>query len=318
MRGSRAAAGALALLAALAQSGAAAAFCRTRTCEFRLDRDCPKDPISGCSGSGAFVYWKSSCVPYAVQRDGSPDEGISALQVADLLDQGFRSWSQLACSGGGTPELATSRQGLIACDAVEFDCKAGADNSNLVLFRDDFQDGESALAPSVIALTTVTANLVSGEIFDADMEINSRDEDFVIDASGAPGARRDLRGVINHELGHLLGLSHSRVRGALMQSLYEGLTTPSADDAAGICAAFDTGPSDPACSVEPLASDAACLGSDGTCTRIGSTPTQEESASGCACTEAGSQPAGPFAWAWALGLGLWLARRKSQPRQRVL
>jgi hypothetical protein len=313
MRVGSAAAGALALLA---QSGTAGAFCRTRTCEFRLDQDCPTDPVTGCSESGAFVFWNSGCVPYAVQRDGSRDEGISAQQVAGLLDQGFRSWSQLACPGGGTPILATSRQGLIACDAVEFDCKAGSQNSNLVLFRDDFQDGDSALVPGVIALTTVTANLVSGEIFDADMEINSRDEDFVLGAPGGSGARRDLRGVINHELGHLLGLSHSRVRGALMQALYEGLTTPSADDAAGICAALETGTSDPACSVEPLASDAACLGSDATCTRIGTSA--QDPAGGCACREAGSQPAGPFAWAWVLCLGLGLARRTSQPRQTVL
>jgi len=255
-------------------------------------------------------------VPYAVQRDGSLAQGISGLQVAALLDQGFRSWSQLACPGGGTPVLATSRQGLIACDAVEFDCKAGSENSNLVMFRDDFQNGDSALMPGVIALTTVTANLVSGEIFDADMEINSRDEDFALDAAGASGGRRDLRGVINHELGHLLGLSHSRVRGALMQALYEGLTIPSTDDAAGICAALDSGSSDPACSVEPLASDSACLGSDATCSRIGEAA--QEEAGGCACREARSQPAGPCAWPWALGLGLWVVRRKSQPRQRVL
>jgi hypothetical protein len=308
--------GASACLLGLAVAGDAAAFCRTRTCEFRSDADCPIDPRSGCSQSGAFVYWKSGCVPYAVQRDGSRAEGISALAVAGLLDQGFRSWSDLACPGGGTPELATSRQGLIACDAVEFDCQAGSENSNLVVFRDDFASGDSALLPGVIALTTVTANLVSGEIFDADIEINSRDEDFALDASRASGGRRDLRGVINHELGHLLGLSHSSVRGALMQALYEGIGTPSADDAAGICAALDAGPRDPACSVEPLDSDAACLGSDSNCTRIGDAP--EDSTGSCACRQARSQPAGPVAWGWVFGLGLWLVRRKSQSQQRVL
>jgi MYXO-CTERM domain-containing protein len=295
----------------------AAAFCRTRTCEFRSDMPCPVDARTGCSQSGAYVYWKSGCISYAVQRDGSPKEQISAQQVADLLDEGFGVWSDVSCPQGGTPELATARQGLIACDQVEFNCMARDQNSNLVMSRDRFVSAGSALQPGVIALTTVTANLVNGEIFDADIEINSRDEDFYIDTRDASGESRNLRGVINHELGHLLGLSHSKVSGALMRALYEGTTAPSTDDSAGICEALDSGGSDPACSVEALDSAAQCLGSDSNCTTIaGDAP--PESSGGCSCREARSQPSGPAAWAWAAGLGLWVLRRKSQARQSVL
>ncbi|MEO8180621.1 MAG: matrixin family metalloprotease [Deltaproteobacteria bacterium] len=295
----------------------AAAFCRTRTCEFRSDVACPRDALTGCYGSGEFVYWKSGCVPYAVQRDGSADEGITALQLADLIDQGFAAWSDLACPGGNTPLLSTSRQGLIACHEVEFNCMAGSQNSNLVMFQDDFVNTDFGLRFGVIALTTVTANLRTGEIFDADMEINSRDEDFSLDASGPGNDRRDLRGVINHELGHLLGLSHSNEGGALMRALYQGTVRPASDDAAGMCAALATGANDPACTVELLDSGAVCLGPDSNCTRIGA-DAPEDPAGGCACRTASAQPAGPAAWAWALGLALWALRRKSQSRQRVL
>jgi hypothetical protein len=259
------------------------------------------------------VYWKSGCISYAVQRDGSRAENISAARVAELLDEGFQAWSLARCPEGGTPELSSARQGLIACDQVEFNCMAGAQNSNLVMFRDRFVSTGSALQNGVIALTTVTANLVNGEIFDADIEINSRDEDFYIDTPDASGTARDLRGVINHELGHLLGLSHSKVRGSLMQALYEGITEPSADDSAGICEALDPGTSDPACSAEPLDSDAQCLGSDSDCTSIGG-DTPSEASGGCSFRRAPSQPTGPAAWGWAFGLGLWVLRRKSQPR----
>src|SRR5688500_12502971 len=68
-------------------SGDAQAFCRTRTCEFaQLDVPCAFDEATGCSKDGAFVFWSSGCFPYAVQRDGSAAEGISALEVAALVD----------------------------------------------------------------------------------------------------------------------------------------------------------------------------------------------------------------------------------------
>jgi hypothetical protein len=306
----------LAAAFSLASAREAGAYCRTRTCEFRSPSECPIDTRTGCSQEGEFVYWKSGCISYAVQRDGSRKERISAQQVADLLDEGFGVWSGVRCPQGGTPQLSSARQGLIACDQVEFSCMAGDQNSNLVMFRDRI-GSDSALQAGVIALTTVTANLVNGEIFDADIEINSQDEDFYIDAPAVVGDSRNLRGVINHELGHLLGLSHSKVTGALMRSLYEGTTEPSSDDSAGICQALESGGSDPACSAEPLASDAQCLGSDSNCSTIGGdSPT--ESDGGCSCREARSQPIGPVAWGWALGLGLWVLRRKSQARQSVL
>ena len=309
--------GLLAAAFSLFSARQAAAFCRTRTCEFRSPTECPIDARTGCSEAGEYVYWKSGCISYAVQRDGSPVQKISAEQVADLLDEGFGVWSDVSCPQGGTPELSSARQGLIECSQVEFNCMAGDQNSNLVMFRDRFDSRDSALQAGVIALTTVTANLVNGEIFDADIEINSRDEDFYIDTRDASRDARNLRGVINHELGHLLGLSHSKVGGALMRALYEGTTQPSSDDTAGLCEAFDSGGSDPACSVEPLESDAQCLGADSNCTSVASdTPT--DSSGGCSCREARSLPTGPAAWGWALGFGLWSLRRKSQPRRSVL
>jgi len=215
------------------------------------------------------------------------------------------------CPGGGTPPIAWASQDLVACDAVEYDCEAGSANSNIVMFRDDFVDEPEGLRFGVIALTTLTANRRTGEIFDADIEINSRDETFTHggSSSGDPSAARDLRGVVHHELGHLLGLSHSRVPGALMRAAYEATTAPSADDIAAICQAWGSDPKDPQCATEPPPDGGVCLGADVSCT----TQTQAPAQDGCSCYLAVRQ--GPPTGAWGgvailiLGASLLRSRR---------
>lgn len=301
------------------------AYCRTRTCEFRADVDCEEDPQSGCATVGAFVYWRNSCIPFAVQRDGSEDEDISAAELELLVANGLDGWSNVSCSGGGTPALSFGSQGPIACGDVEYNCNVREDNSNIVVFRDQFRTSGAGLREGVIALTTLTANLVTGELFDADIEINSLHEDFVVDGTGnsgvAPNDARDLRGVVNHELGHLLGLSHSRELGALMRAAYEGTFEPGSDDAAGMCAALGAAGGDPACSVATLPESTACLGPDTMCSSQSSAPIDAE---GCGCGLVGARRGGVgggFGVA-LLALGAALrraavprARRRARPRQ---
>ena len=301
-RGARVLGALLVTAAALGAARPAAAFCRTRTCEFRNDIDCENDLETGCSTVGQFVYWGDNCISYAVQRDGSVQEDISADELDALVDQGFRTWSDVSCGEGRTPPLSVGSQGPIDCDQVEYDCNVPESNSNIVMFRDDFDSSTAGLRFGVIALTTLTANLISGELFDADIEINSRDEDFEIANEGGTGINpdepRDLRGVINHELGHFLGLSHSEQRGALMRAAYEGTFIPAEDDTEAMCETLGASSTDPECDVEPLGRDAQCVGQDTTCS--GARPVTEDD-DGCAC-EVGRPPSeGPGA---ALGVGL--------------
>jgi len=289
----------------------AQAYCRTRTCEFpEKDVPCEYDEVTGCSTVGEFLFWRDKCIPFAVDRAGSLADDIAAEDVERLVTRGFEIWSDLSCSAGGSPELAAGSQGRIACGTAEYECSVPEANSNLVMFRDDFVDSLRGLRLGVIALTSVTANLKTGEIIDADIQINSRDEDFEIDGAGGVGVgqRRDLSGVINHELGHLLGLSHSLEPGALMRASYEGTTLPAADDAAGMCAALGRASSDPACDVPELPPDAGCVGSDTSCT----VRRAAEDPDGCTCRVGGSVASSPpalLAWGTALVIVAFRCRR---------
>jgi len=287
----------------------AGAYCRTRTCQLDSKVACPRDAVTGCYTNGVPVFWGDTCLSYAIQRDGSLADGITAEQVAPLVADAFRAWSDVTCANGGTPPITALSQGSIACDGVEFNCELPEANSNLIVFRDEFVD-TLGFHFGTIALTTLTASKTTGQIFDADIEINSRDEDFVLGPVPEGSQARDLRGVINHEVGHLLGLSHPNVRGALMYDSYEATVLPAADDIAGICDIRRGSSSDPECSVIELPSDAGCVGSDTSCKSQPMVLEQEQDAS-CAC-QLGPPSAAPRAWAWLSGLlvACWLRRRR--------
>jgi hypothetical protein len=276
------------------------------------------DVRTGCNSGGALVHWDSDCLSYAIQRDGSLAQGITAEQVAPIVEEAFQSWSDVTCPNGETPSITALSQGPSACAAVEFNCQVPELNSNLILFRDEFEDTDT-FRFGVIALTVLTANTRTGQIYDADIEINSRDEDFVLGAPAAGSDARDLRGVLAHEVGHLLGLSHSNASGALMNPDYRGTVLPADDDIAGICEIRPGSRDDPQCDVIELPPDAGCVGNDRSCKLTVAPPQpaeeEEEQDAGCAC--ALPVVARKDGWGWAAGLLCltWLRRRRGPDRR---
>lgn len=79
------------------------------------------------------------------------------------------------------------------------------DNRNVIRWVD------SNIASGVFAVTVTTFNTTTGEIVDADMELNDRD--FTWDTLGPTGTtgsigRAMIENVVTHELGHFMGLDH--------------------------------------------------------------------------------------------------------------
>lgn len=218
------------------------AFCRTNSCDPARGEVCTLDE-KGCKIGGKELYWQSSCVSFAVQREGSLRNGIDAATFDQVIATAFETWMTADCGDGTHPAITVASLGQVACDEVEY-TKGG--NANIYLFRDDkwLESGPG----NALALTTVWYDPKTGKIYDADVEVNgsvgstdpaSPDYTSRI-TNSAPEDGADLPSIITHEAGHFLGLDHTPFRmGSTMDVSYDpgsgNLRVLSTDDQAGIC-----------------------------------------------------------------------------------
>jgi len=214
------------------------AFCRTTTCAVRdPPASCTRDLQTGCWQEGIPLFWPQQCISYAVNTAGSPALGLDYAAAAAIVDGAFAHWPTATCSDGGSPSVAVMGRTGLTCDRVEYN--PPGPNANAILFRDENWTHDS----SAIALTTVAFSTRTGQIFDADMEINTP-----LLTVG------DLDFVVTHESGHFLGLDHSPIPSAIMFFQYSGgavVPQLSDDDVEAICTAYPTSRSTPACDFEP-------------------------------------------------------------------
>lgn len=275
--------------AVLGVGGEARAFCVTRGCS-ESRQDCEYD-ARGCLLSGPVLHWASSCVSFGVQKDGSPRRGISYDTAHAAIVAGFSQWMNARCGEGRTPSIRLSDSGPIECRTPEYN--EDGPNANVLMFRDDDWPYDNSV--DTLALTTLIYDAKSGEIYDADVEVNTFQSGMVTGEVGPLDV--DFDSVITHELGHFLGLSHSSAEGSTMSRSYAPGQTAMAsieyDDEQGICAAL---PPD-----RPV-SDTSCEPRHGFSELCG----LPES---CAFAPARSSSGWPSALLVTLGLS-WLARRK--------
>src|SRR6185369_12439027 len=105
--------------------------------------------------------------------------------------------------------VAARTLGATPCATIAIDVapvaaiSAGDDGMNAVVWETDAWP--SAFVAGAAAQTVLTVD-AQGHFRDADIHLNAHDYTFTI--AGEPGSI-DLRGVLTHELGHVLGLCHS-------------------------------------------------------------------------------------------------------------
>jgi hypothetical protein len=191
---SRLSAGATAVVAAallVGQSRPAAAFVRYLT-----DENAP-------------FFWALASVPITGYPNDFTQTSMTTAQVANALQGAASAWSKETNSCTYlelVPALSTAPTPLAVNDghnSLIFHntlwCHVGADGTCNVEYDS-----------SALAVTTDTANTATGQIYDADVEVNLVDyhwADLVEDPSLT--SDMDLQNALTHELGHLIGLDHT-------------------------------------------------------------------------------------------------------------
>lgn len=291
-------------VALLAVPKSAHAFCRSTT-----NLDFVPTAATPCDITGKPLFWTSRCLQVRVHQTASKQASLATIRTTTA--SAFARWAAVTCDPCGV----TGKPSLVTTEAGETDCKFGylrdAPNTNVVVFRDTGWTHDIGM----LALTTVSFRKDTGEIVDADIEVNSAQQK--ISTGAADPSAFDLDSILTHEAGHLLGLAHSPVADATMRPRYDegdlSLRDLAPDDVCGICA------------VAPPGRDAPCNGtSAATCAATadgGTTPTPSPGGDGGGCTiRARSSNASPAA---ALAVvALLLSRLRSRnaraPRSRQL
>lgn len=203
----------------------AEAYCYTTSCKeiFACDGEPPPDDCK-------ILGWGSRCMGYSVQEDGGA--GLNGDTLEEIVDLAFDAWRLADCGDGSTPGFVAQNLGRVACGKTQYNKDAG--NANVIVIRAG--EWPHPNTGHNIALTTTTFDPESGDLLDADIELNADGYGLTVSDEAI---EYDLLSVMTHEVGHFLGMGHSELPEATMFSVYEGgsaeLRTLEPDDIAGIC-----------------------------------------------------------------------------------
>jgi MYXO-CTERM domain-containing protein len=239
-------------VAILVAARSAGGYCRTSTCALPADYspsvegECyPADFVATCQDQTTPVtpvplWWRNACVSYDIQQNASVQ--VPYDTAALLAAEAFSKWTATICQtagGWGRVSIDARDLGPVSCDQVQYNSDQG--NQHVIIFRDDGSSDFDTI--NTLGLTTVTFDPTTGEIYDADMEINSSVTLAISDP--VPSDGYDFQSIITHEAGHFLGLAHSVATDTTMYAIYSPGSTSkrilTADDMAGICAIYPPG-----------------------------------------------------------------------------
>lgn len=184
-----------------------------------------------------LVHWESREIPYRIHVAGSAD--LDDGSDIDAVKASFDAWSGLPCANfrfrfDGLSEATEAGQ-------------ADDPRVNLVVWREDPAAWiELGYSPLYYAVTTLSFSRRTAALEDADIEVNGGYHTWTTDDAIVSV---DVRNVLTHEVGHVVGLDHSAYRDAVMyRRAAAGETSKRAltdDDIAGVCFLYPPPDEDP-------------------------------------------------------------------------
>jgi len=162
---------------------------------------------------GVPTAWKAPCVKMEFSL-GAPPPELDVEGYLSAAQQAGTAWSQASVDG-----IDRCTNVILSVESVPAVAgQVGLDYHNRLIFRQDQwcsdplpKDG-SCYDPSALAITSVFQIKTTGEILDADTEVNAYDYtwgDYVFYPEQFGSNTQDFQGTITHEFGHIIGLAHT-------------------------------------------------------------------------------------------------------------
>ena len=180
-------------------------------------------PSQTC-GAGVYSRWPTPPVQYYVN---SSQSGATATTTRALTEASFARWRAPCCSGATSSLLGEST--LSPLSNGDGNSVIGFANS---IWPNDLGDPYSTLG------VTITLSWGDCSITEADIIFNEVNFNFCYGTCGSNQTNYET--VATHEIGHVFGMGHTAVVGAVMYPSQTPGTPPdlSADDETGICTIY--------------------------------------------------------------------------------
>jgi hypothetical protein len=191
---------------------------------------------------GVPVSWRRFPIPYVMDARGMGDyfrthelRGAVGSEVA-ATELAFFTWQQARC-GALKTRLAFLYQGLSSSATPGYDRNCSNCNTNLVIFHST--PGSWPFDKQLIVQTSLSYENSTGEIFDADIQVNVEHFPFSTQTDNEEHQFFDLQSVLTYAVGQFLGLENSDIPEATMAPTLGqkelGKRTLKPDDINGVC-----------------------------------------------------------------------------------